>query len=52
MEMWRQIQGTHGAFEVSNDGRVRSNLNNRHISDVINGKRDHAAGYRFYREVV
>lgn len=175
MEMWRQIQGTHGAFEVSNNGRVRSNLrdgrilkqqkdtkgycrvrvtldgkkrsfkvhrevaraflanpgalpqvnhidgdkennhvenlewvsntdnahhairtglwgncfaasqrandarktpiiaenektgdrirfesvsaaerhfNNRHISDVINGKRDHAAGYRFYREVV
>ena len=43
MEMWRQLQGTHGAFEVSN---------NRHISDVINGKRDHAAGYRFYREVV
>lgn len=38
MEMWRQIQGTH--------------FNNRHISDVINGKRDHAAGYRFYREVV
>ena len=62
MENWKVIHGTDGALDVSDAGRVRSNLRNgrilkqqkdsKHISDVLKGKRDHVAGHRFYREVM
>ena len=58
-EIFKQVKGYEGIYDVSNLGRVKSFLkwrgtngrirkvNQSHISDVCNGKRNHAGGYKW-----
>ena len=45
-EIWKDIEGYNGIYQISNLGRVKS-LGNTNISDCCNGKQKTAGGYHW-----